>query len=203
MGGALSWGRPIRGRPRATRRDPFRGQSRTRPRVSCTQRNEKGVHFWLTSPFENAPPPAVTTRMLRSCTRALTALCPAGILPGSRAPRPAGVRSGGFLLHFTALGRAGTIIPRLQPRFAAIPRPAGHAPGLLVVCVALDPGGRKDRFFVLTTGELQRIVIQHYSEFMEPHGWVRPKEPASMDVRYELERLVPHEDRWDRIAGRL
>jgi hypothetical protein len=72
-----------------------------------------------------------------------------------------------------------------------------------VVCVALDPGGRKDRFFVLTTGELQRIVIQHYSEFMEPHGWVRPKEPASMDVRYELERLVPHEDRWDRIAGRL
>jgi hypothetical protein len=77
------------------------------------------------------------------------------------------------------------------------------APGLLVVCVALDRGGRKDRFFVLTTGELQRVVIQHYSEFMEPHGWVRPKKPASMEARYELERLVPHEDRWDRIAERM
>lgn len=82
-------------------------------------------------------------------------------------------------------------------------------PTLIYVCVAIAAvggnaalGGR-DRFFILTKADLQTICISGYSEFMDKHGWRRPRNPASYDNRYFVSGLQGFEDNWDLISHRL
>jgi hypothetical protein len=84
-------------------------------------------------------------------------------------------------------------------------RSALATPDLIYVCVAIAPQGadRRDRFFVLTMAELQRVCIDAYSHWMVPKDWKRPRNPHSFDCRYDIEHLTPFEDKWDLIRDRL
>jgi len=78
-------------------------------------------------------------------------------------------------------------------------------PDLIYVCVAIAPHGAdgRDRFFVLTMEDLQRVCIECYSHWMVPKDWKRPKNPQSFDCRYEIKNLALFEDNWDLIRDRL
>ena len=78
-------------------------------------------------------------------------------------------------------------------------------PDLIYICVAIAPQGadRRDRFFVLTMSELQRVCINAYSDWMVPKDWKRPRNPHSFACRYNIEQLIPFEDKWDLIRDRL
>jgi len=71
-------------------------------------------------------------------------------------------------------------------------------PELVYVCVSLEEAGsqKRDRFFVLTMEDLQKICIQSYTNWMGPKEWKRPRNPASFDLRYEIGDLLPFEDNW-------
>ena len=82
-------------------------------------------------------------------------------------------------------------------------------PDLIYVCVAIAAAGGnaaaggRDRFFILTKAELQKICSCGYIEFMDRHGWRRPRNPASYDNRYFISGLQGFEDNWDLISKRL
>ena len=78
-------------------------------------------------------------------------------------------------------------------------------PDLIYVCVAIGPHGsdRRDRFFILTMEDLQRVCITAYSHWMDPKDWKRPRNPHSFDCRYEINHLVTFEDNWNLIHDRL
>jgi hypothetical protein len=78
-------------------------------------------------------------------------------------------------------------------------------PDLIYVCVAIAPQGtdRRDRFFVLTMKDLQRICIDAYHHWMVPKDWKRPRNPQSYDCRYAIKHLAEFEDNWDLIRTRL
>lgn len=77
--------------------------------------------------------------------------------------------------------------------------------GLIYVCVAIAPQGadRRDRFFVLTMEDLQRVCIEAYSHWMVPKDWKRPRNPHSFDCRYETKHLASFENNWSLIHDRL
>jgi hypothetical protein len=76
-------------------------------------------------------------------------------------------------------------------------------PQLIYTHVAIAPPGGKDRFFILTQGELQRVCIKGYSAWMESINWRRPKNPASFDCRYWVDDIAAFENNWDLILRRL
>ena len=71
-------------------------------------------------------------------------------------------------------------------------------PELVYVCVSLEEAGsqKRDRFFVLTMEDLQKICIQRYTNWIGSKEWKRPRNPASFDLRYEIADLLPFEDNW-------
>ena len=71
-------------------------------------------------------------------------------------------------------------------------------PDLIYVCVALAPlnSVRRDRFFILTMAELQGVCVSSHTAWMEGHGWKRPKNPETFDLRYEVKHLGEFEDNW-------
>jgi hypothetical protein len=82
--------------------------------------------------------------------------------------------------------------------------PLGLAnPELIYVCVVIAASGGHDRFFVMTRADLQRVVIAEYSEFMEGHGWKRPKKFDSFHCTYTLSGIEQFEDNWGLVAERL
>jgi hypothetical protein len=78
-------------------------------------------------------------------------------------------------------------------------------PDLIYVCVAIAPlrTDQRDRFFVLTMEDLQRVCIDTYSKWMGPKDWKRPLNPHSFDCRYEIKSLTQFEANWDLIRDRL
>ena len=78
-------------------------------------------------------------------------------------------------------------------------------PDLIYVCVSIAPQGtdQRDRFFVLTMKDLQRVCIDAYSHWMGPKDWKRPRNPHSFDCRYETKHLTSFEGNWDLIRNRL
>lgn len=78
-------------------------------------------------------------------------------------------------------------------------------PDLIYVCVVIAPHGtdRRDRFFVLTMQDLQRVCIDAYAHWMDPKDWKRPRNPHSFECRYEIKHLTRFEDNWDLIRDRL
>ena len=78
-------------------------------------------------------------------------------------------------------------------------------PDLIYVCVALasTDNANRDRYFILTTGELQLACERHYRNWMDSHGWRRPKKVDSFDLRYKIEDLADFEENWELIARLL
>src|SRR4051812_42290994 len=78
---------------------------------------------------------------------------------------------------------------------------------LIFVCVAIaapgTPSEVRDRFFVLTKADLQRVCIEAYSQWMDPKDWKRPRNPSSFDNRYGVAGLKWFEDNWQLISDRL
>jgi hypothetical protein len=74
---------------------------------------------------------------------------------------------------------------------------------LIYVCVAIAKPGGKDRYFVLTMADLQKICIAHHRRWMEGHGWRRPRKPESLHSKYEIGELAPFENNWELITKQL
>jgi len=78
-------------------------------------------------------------------------------------------------------------------------------PSLVYVCVVLSKPGdeKRDRFFVLRKEDLQVICANNYRNWMDGLQWKRPKNPRSLDNRYEVKDLERFEDNWGLIEGKL
>lgn len=78
-------------------------------------------------------------------------------------------------------------------------------PDLIYVCVALASldSTSRDRFFILTMADLQAICVRSHTTWMEGHGWRRPKNVESFDLRYGVEHLEEFEDNWALISRLL
>jgi hypothetical protein len=77
-------------------------------------------------------------------------------------------------------------------------------PDLIYVHVAIaPPEGGKDRYFILTEKQLQKVCIKGYSGWMDARGWKRPKTADSYMCRYWLEELKRYEDNWKIITKKL
>jgi len=78
-------------------------------------------------------------------------------------------------------------------------------PDLVWVCVAIatPDAPTRDRFFVLTEEELQRVCVAGYTRWMDSIGWKRPRNPESMDCRWNLSEIAQFEDNWELILRRL
>ncbi len=80
-----------------------------------------------------------------------------------------------------------------------------RTPELIYVYVALADAELKtpDRFIVLTMHALQEVCLQCYTEWMDPKGWRRPRNPQSYDNRFWIKEIADFEGRWDLIVERL
>jgi hypothetical protein len=76
-------------------------------------------------------------------------------------------------------------------------------PELIYVCVTIASPGDRDRFFVLTMADLQKVCVDGYTLWMDKHQWKRPRSPESYDCRYEVNEISQFEDNWDLIIHRL
>ncbi len=76
-------------------------------------------------------------------------------------------------------------------------------PDLVWVCVAIALPGARDRFFVLTEGDMQKVCIAGYTSWMDSIAWQRPRNPSSLDCRFLVSDIQQFEDRWELIVGRL
>ena len=76
-------------------------------------------------------------------------------------------------------------------------------PELIYVCVTIASPGGRDRFFVLTVADLQKVCMEGYARWMGPHQWKRPRVPESYDCRYEVGEISQFDDNWDLIIRRL
>ena len=74
---------------------------------------------------------------------------------------------------------------------------------LIYIFVTIASSAGQDRYFILTKGELQKIHVQNYQAYMEPRGWIRPKNPASFDCRCTIDDLAHVENNWQLITERL
>ncbi len=75
-------------------------------------------------------------------------------------------------------------------------------PELIYVCVKLAPpdSSERDRFFILKKKDLQLICAKNYREWMDGLDWKRPRNHKSLDNRYYLNNLEPHENKWNLIT---
>jgi hypothetical protein len=82
-------------------------------------------------------------------------------------------------------------------------------PDLIYVCVVVRPvltgpdDSRRDRFFILTKRDIQRVSVESYTTWMESHGWRRPRNPASFDCRYRIKQILQFENNWSLIETQL
>ena len=76
---------------------------------------------------------------------------------------------------------------------------------LIYVCVAIAPLGSqsKDRYFILTMGDVQEACIKTHFGWIADHGGKRPRKPESFHCKYEIKDIAQFEDNWQLIANRL
>ncbi|MBM9615294.1 hypothetical protein JWJ90_13500 [Desulfobulbus rhabdoformis] len=72
-------------------------------------------------------------------------------------------------------------------------------PCLYCVFVALGESCAEDRYFVFSWEELRSLIIDHYREYLEKHGGVRPKAPASTHCSVSIAELESFENQWEHL----
>ena len=82
----------------------------------------------------------------------------------------------------------------------ATPEPINR---LIVVFVQMGEGSGSDKFYILRWNQLQKILIQEYTAYLEKHHFKRPKKPQSLHVSIYRQSLVPWENKWDIITENL
>ena len=75
-------------------------------------------------------------------------------------------------------------------------------PNLICVLVLLNKAGQ-DRFFILEWKELQNLVVQHHTEYLSKHNFVRPRVPDSFHTSLAISEVEPFENKWRRILDRV
>ena len=77
-------------------------------------------------------------------------------------------------------------------------------PNLVWAFVHLGDGDRHDRFYVMTSTQLHQVVRARYSDWMNGHGWIRPRSPDCTDNKIPLSPWCDeYEDAWDTVAVAL
>ncbi len=77
-------------------------------------------------------------------------------------------------------------------------------PHLIYVFVVIARDAKnKEQFFILTKSQLQRIVIRHYCNWMDKHGWKRQRSPKSYDCRFSIPEVQDYENNWNLISERV
>jgi hypothetical protein len=76
-------------------------------------------------------------------------------------------------------------------------------PDLIWIFVVIAPPGGQDRFFICTGANVQKVCVRSYTEWMEPYGWKRPRNPASTHCAWGVSDIEQFEDNWDLILARF
>ena len=61
----------------------------------------------------------------------------------------------------------------------------------------------EDQFFVLEWSKVQDIAIANYTNWLDSHGGVRPRNPDSLHCSIIQSDLQPYKDNWSIINKRL
>jgi hypothetical protein len=72
-------------------------------------------------------------------------------------------------------------------------------PDLIFVFVKIGEELGKDFFYLLKQIELQRIIEDGYTSFLNKHGGIRPRNPLTTHNSVTLEQLTPFKDNWSLI----
>lgn len=82
-------------------------------------------------------------------------------------------------------------------------RRAIENPDLIYICISLGQDRDGDRFFICQKTDIQTACIASYTRWMDPKGWVRPRNHKSLDNRYHVEDLEQFENNWSLVESRL
>jgi len=69
-------------------------------------------------------------------------------------------------------------------------------PNLVCILVKLVSRGQ-DEFYVLRLGDLQEIIFEGYSRWLEQHGGRRPRKPKSTHNSISPRDLLKYRDNWE------
>ncbi len=70
------------------------------------------------------------------------------------------------------------------------------------VRVAQKPEER-DRFWVLTKADLQKICVKAHGDFLARHNGLRPKNPESLHLAYSTMHLKEYENNWHLVRDQM
>jgi len=76
-------------------------------------------------------------------------------------------------------------------------------PDLIFIFCMIGAQLGEDRFFLLTQRELQHLIQQGYTSFLDKHGGKRPRNAQTTHNSVTLEQLAPFEDCWGLIERRF
>jgi hypothetical protein len=76
-------------------------------------------------------------------------------------------------------------------------------PDLIFVFVLIGGELGTDRFFLLRQRNLQSLIEQGYTSFLDKHGGKRPRNASTTHNSVTLEQLAPFEGNWALIEGRF
>ena len=76
-------------------------------------------------------------------------------------------------------------------------------PELIWVCVAVAAPEGRDRYFILTARDVQKICIANHRQLLEKCSGHRPKNWKSLDCWWDTADLKSFENNWDLIVQRL
>jgi hypothetical protein len=69
-------------------------------------------------------------------------------------------------------------------------------PGMICVFVKLVSLG-EDEFYIFRLSDLQELILDGHTKYLEKHGGRRPRNPASMHTAVSTTDLAPFRDNWD------
>lgn len=76
-------------------------------------------------------------------------------------------------------------------------------PNLFCVFLLLGKSYREDRYFIFSWKELQKVIFNHYSEYLKSHDNIRPKNPKSKHCSLSVADLGQYENLWQKIEAAM
>lgn len=67
---------------------------------------------------------------------------------------------------------------------------------IIYIFIKLNGQG-KDDFYILSIKDLQNILFEGYTKYLNSHGGKRPKNPESMHTAVGETELIRFKDNWD------
>ena len=76
-------------------------------------------------------------------------------------------------------------------------------PDTVYVFVELGTSQEQDKFYVLTKAQVQDLRCVGYTQFLEKHNCIRPRNPGSYHSGLGTKELEQYRDNWNLIIGQL